>query len=77
MLTYEQYRALLESSGTVDRLYDEIDLDDDKQTEIEVDPGELYQLIETWSFMYEALRSTGMFNRVQTPASLPRAGRNR
>lgn len=72
MLSLDQLQQLRESSSTVDRLFDEIDLDDDTQLSIEVDPGELYQLLETWSFLYEAMRSFGAFNTVRAPGLPPR-----
>lgn len=65
MLSLDQLNKLKEAAAVADSLEDEIDTVNWSQTEIEVDPGDLYQLVETWQFMFEALKSLGYFATVR------------
>lgn len=66
MLSLEQLNQLQDARDLADQLLDGIDTDDWSQTEIEVDPGDLLKLIESWQFMFEALNSLGYFSVVRT-----------
>lgn len=68
MLSLEQLTELRAAHEVIEILEDQIDLDDPRQLEIEVDPGELDAILRTWSFMFEALRSTGYLSSVRIPA---------
>lgn len=65
MLSQPQLDRLREVASYLDDLTDSTDFDDERVQEVALDTGDLQEIIETWQFMYEVLRSTGFFKSVR------------